>query len=176
MKCHCMPQPNPNPSSMNTQPNCLVALRIILALSTFDKNQFDKNRFVLKSLFQDDDGQRAPNPPEFAQPCLSRSNAGHPSKRVQIWVCLFIYDWSCPGVRLQFWVCLICVISPHSKGAVQIRVGMELPEMDVSALTIMPVNVCTIRGTVGNQKDFCNFKFRPSSCHFLHYLLSSKIL
>ena len=42
-----------------------------------------------------------------------------------------VYGWSHPGVRPQIWVCLItliCVISPHSNGAVQIRVGLELAE------------------------------------------------
>ena len=29
-------------------------------------------------------------------------------------------------MRLQIWVCLICVKSPYSNGAVQIRVGLEL--------------------------------------------------
>ena len=39
--------------------------------------------------------QRAPNPPEFAQPCLSRSNGGHPQREgtdlgvfVPIWLVL----------------------------------------------------------------------------------------
>ena len=27
-----------------------------------------------------EEDQRAPNPPEFAQPCLSRSNGGHPQR------------------------------------------------------------------------------------------------
>ena len=31
-------------------------------------------------------------------------------------------------MRLQIWVCLICVISPHSNGAVQIRVGLVLAD------------------------------------------------
>ena len=51
-----------------------------------------------------------------------------PSERVQIWVCLFLYGWCYPGVRLQILVCLICVISPYSNWAVQIRVGLELAE------------------------------------------------
>ena len=29
----------------------------------------------------------------------------------------------------QFWVCLICVVSPYSNGAVQIRVGLEFAEV-----------------------------------------------
>ena len=32
-------------------------------------------------------------------------------------------------MRLQIWVWLVCVISPHSNGAVQIRVGLELAEL-----------------------------------------------
>ena len=51
----------------------------------------------------------------------------HCSERVQIWVCLFLCGWYYPGVRLQIWVCLICVISTYSNGAVQIRMGLELP-------------------------------------------------
>ena len=64
-----------------------------------------------------------------------------PSDRVQIWGRLFLHGWYCPGVRLQIWVCLICVISPYSNGAVQIRLwvwsslnrgreasGAEIPE------------------------------------------------
>ena len=63
---------------------------------------------------------------EFAQPHFSRSNGGHPQREgTNLGVCLFLYGWDCPGVRLQIWVCLICVISPHSNGAVQIRVGLE---------------------------------------------------
>ena len=31
-------------------------------------------------------------------------------------------------MRLQIWACLICVISPYSNGAVQIRVGLELTD------------------------------------------------
>ena len=61
--------------------------------------------------------QRAPNPPEFVQPSLSRSNG---IERGHIWVCLLLYRWSYPGVRLQIWVCLICVMSPQSNGPVRI--------------------------------------------------------
>ena len=58
--------------------------------------------------------QWSPNPPEFAQPRLSRAQTnGHlPSERVQIWGCVCSYMagimqvWGC-----KFWVCLICVIS-----------------------------------------------------------------
>ena len=53
-----------------------------------------------------------------------------PSDRVQIWLSLFLYGWYYPGVRLQIWVCLICVSLTYSNGAVQIRVGLELAEMN----------------------------------------------
>ena len=62
--------------------------------------------------------QRAPNPAEFAQIRLSRSNGGHPQREGSNLVL--------PFVKLQICVCLICVISPYSNGAVQIRVGLEL--------------------------------------------------
>ena len=39
--------------------------------------------------------------------------------------CLFLYRWYFPGARLQIWVCFV---SPHSNGAVQIRMGLELSE------------------------------------------------
>ena len=52
--------------------------------------------------------QRAPNPPEFAQ---SRSNGVVP-----VWLGLP----RCEATHFK-WACLICVISPHSNGAVQIR-------------------------------------------------------
>ena len=72
--------------------------------------------------------QRAPNPPELAQPPLSRSNSGHPQREgtnlgvfVPIWLVL-------PRSESTIWVCLICVISPHSNGAVQSRVGLELAD------------------------------------------------
>ena len=39
--------------------------------------------------------QRAPNPPEFAQPRLSRSNGVHPQREgTNLGVCLFRYGWS----------------------------------------------------------------------------------
>ena len=41
---------------------------------------------------------------------------------------LFLCGWYYPGMALQIWVCLICVISPYSNGAVQIRVVSELTE------------------------------------------------
>ena len=44
-------------------------------------------------------------------------------------VCSYMAGHISPGVRLQIWVCSICVISPYSKGAVQIRVGLELSEL-----------------------------------------------
>ena len=52
-----------------------------------------------------------------------------PSERVQIWVCLFLYGWYDPGAMLQICVCLICVLSPCSNGAVQIRVGLGLADL-----------------------------------------------
>ena len=67
--------------------------------------------------------QRAPNPPKFAQPRLSRSNGGHPQREGTI-LGVFVPIWHNPSVRLQIWVCLIChfaLISPYSNGAVQIR-------------------------------------------------------
>ena len=73
--------------------------------------------------------QRAPNPPEFAQPRLSRSNGGHTHREgTTLGGCLFLYGRLYPGAGLQIWVCLICVISPHSNGAVQIRVALELAD------------------------------------------------
>ena len=54
--------------------------------------------------------QRTPNPPEFAQPCLSMSNGGHPQREgtnlgvfVPVWLVL-------PRCDVQICVCLICVI------------------------------------------------------------------
>ena len=48
-------------------------------------------------LWMSDRVQRAPNPPEFAQPRLSRgSKGGRPQRGVNIWVCLFLYGRSLP--------------------------------------------------------------------------------
>ena len=72
--------------------------------------------------------QRAPNPPEFAQPRLSRSNDSHPQREginlgvfISVWLVLPRYEATNLGV-------LICIISPYSNGAVQIQVGLELAE------------------------------------------------
>ena len=72
--------------------------------------------------------QLAPNPPEFAQPELSRSNGSHPQRERTNLGVLFKHGWYCPAVTLQIWVCLICVMSPYSNGAVQIQVGLELAD------------------------------------------------
>ena len=48
--------------------------------------------------------------PNLHNPVWVGRTAVIPSERVQIWVCLFLYGWYCPGVRLQIWVCLICAI------------------------------------------------------------------
>ena len=63
--------------------------------------------------------------PNLHRPVLVGQTAVIPSERVQIWVRLFLYGWSCPSIKLQIWVCLICVISTYSNGDVQIRVGLE---------------------------------------------------
>ena len=68
--------------------------------------------------------------PNLHSPVLVGQMAVIPSERVQIWVYLFLHGWYCPGVRLQIWACLICVISTHSNGAVQIRVGLEFEPAD----------------------------------------------
>ena len=73
--------------------------------------------------------QRAPNPPEFAQPGLSRSNDSHHQREgtilgvfVPIWLVLPRCEATNLGVfDLSF--------SPYSNGAVQIRVGLELAEI-----------------------------------------------
>ena len=76
--------------------------------------------------------QRAPNPPEFAQPRLSRSNGGHPQREganlgvfVPIWLVLPRREAINLGV---FDLGHFALISPYSNGAVQIRVGLELAE------------------------------------------------
>ena len=52
-----------------------------------------------------------------------------PSERVQIWVRLFLCGLFYPCVRHKFvCVCVICVLSPHSNGAIQTRVGVELAD------------------------------------------------
>ena len=73
--------------------------------------------------------QRAPNPPEFAQPGLSRSNGSHPQQEGTN-LGVFVPIWLVPLRReaTNLGVCLICVISKYSNGAVQIRVGFELAE------------------------------------------------
>ena len=77
--------------------------------------------------------QRAPNPPEFAQPRLSRSNSGHPQREgtnlgvfVPIWLVLPRCEATNLGV---FDPCHFALISPYSNGAVQIRVGLELANL-----------------------------------------------
>ena len=80
--------------------------------------------------------QRAPNPPEFAQPRLSRSNGGRPQREGIRLGMLFLHCSSYPGVRLQIWVSLICVISPHSNGAARIRVGLKFTEVQKGLLGI----------------------------------------
>ena len=72
--------------------------------------------------------QRAPNPPEFAQPRLSRSSGGRPQRDgtiLGVFVPLWLVLPRCEATNL----CVICVISPHSKGAVQTQVGLELADI-----------------------------------------------
>ena len=64
-----------------------------------------------------------PNPPEFAQPRLSRSNGGRPEGTnldafAPVWLILPLCE------APKNWVCLMCVISTHSNAVVQIRVGL----------------------------------------------------
>ena len=113
--------------------------------------------------------QRAPSPPEFAQPGLSRSNGNHPQReRVQIWVCLFLCGWSYPSLPLQIWVCLICVISTYSNGAVQIQVGLELAEIipELSGTKIASQN----RSDHGGRKRFATIPLQKSQGFSLHRL------
>ena len=60
------------------------------------------------------ESQRSPNPPEFAQPRLSRVKPRSSPARgyKNLGVCLFLYGWYYAGAKLQIWVCLICVILP----------------------------------------------------------------
>ena len=93
--------------------------------------------------------QRAPNTPEFAQPCLSRSKlrAVVPSEGVQIWVCLFLYGRSLPqnphdrpyrNEHTQ--ICTrslgMTTLRIYSNGAVQIRVCLERAEKLPSPIPI----------------------------------------
>ena len=56
--------------------------------------------------------QQSPNPPEFAQPRLSRSNSSHPQREgTNLGVCLFLYGWYCPGARLQIRCGCVCSVS-----------------------------------------------------------------
>ena len=74
--------------------------------------------------------QRAPNPPEFAQPRLSRSNGGHPQPEgtnLGVFVPIWLVLPRCEATNCVC-VCLIWVISPHSNATVQI--GVEIWEGD----------------------------------------------
>ena len=80
------------------------------------------------------------NPPEFAQPRLSRvKRRSSPARGVQIWVCLFLYGRSLPRHphdrpyrNKHTQICTPSLgttsVCPCSNGAVQIRVGLELAE------------------------------------------------
>ena len=86
--------------------------------------------------------QRAPNPPEFAQPRLSRSNGGHPQREgtnlgvfVPIWLIFPRGEATNLGV---FALGHFALISPCSNGAVQIQVGqgLELADNSVQRMTV----------------------------------------
>ena len=90
-----------------------------------------KSPFFPKNILEGIKFQPSPNPPEFAQPRLSRSNGGHPQRGgtnlavfVPIWLVLPRSEAANSGV---FDLCHL-KFSPYSKGAVQIRVGLELAE------------------------------------------------
>ena len=91
--------------------------------------------------------QLSPNPPELAQPRLSRSNGGHPQREgtnlgvlVPIWLVLP----RCEVTNLCVCVCLICVVSPFSNEAVQIQVSLELKCLES--------RFAVIRITTGSQR------------------------
>ena len=74
----------------------------------------------------------APNPPEFAQPRLSRIKRRSSPARgtnlgvvVPFWLVLRRFENTNLGV---FDLCHFTLISPYSNGAVQIRVGLKLAE------------------------------------------------
>ena len=52
--------------------------------------------------------QRAPKPPQFAQPGLSRSNGSHPQREGTTLSAFVPTGWYCPSVGLQMRVRLIC--------------------------------------------------------------------
>ena len=111
----CLQQPAPNQTRLEPASE---------ARSGEQKRRIKKRSHRITENTLDNPGPvlRAPNP---AQPGLSRSNGGHPQREgTNLVVCLFLKGWYYPGVTLQIWVCLICVISPYSNGAVQIRVGL----------------------------------------------------
>ena len=126
MQLHCV---------KNSLKNCLgnlitIAFRQQLHLS------FPEEVNVLISIASVLSGQRSPNPPEFVQPWLSRSNGGHPQRRgtnldvfVPAWLVL-------PRREATNCVCLIRIISTYSKGAVQIQVGLELAEKGQARLLL----------------------------------------
>ena len=88
--------------------------------------------------------QRAPNPPEFAQPRLSRVKRRSPA-RGYTFFCVFVPIWlvlrRCEATNLGVFVpCRFALISPYSNGAVQIRVGLELAELQLQMPTWILLN------------------------------------